>query len=110
MRTAAGCRLLATLVAVLPAVLVAGLRSQDPAAWAPAGDRLPSMWTASVDPANPWPEYPRPLMKRSRWQSLNGPWHYAVTAADADRPAQLAGPILVPYPHAADDHQARAAT
>ena len=33
-------------------------------------------WTYSVNLSNPWPEYPRPQMVRSRWQSLNGIWEF----------------------------------
>lgn len=25
---------------------------------------------------NPWPQYPRPLLQRSAWQTLNGVWTY----------------------------------
>ncbi len=27
----------------------------------------------------PWTEYPRPLLERSHWRSLNGAWQYAIT-------------------------------
>src|SRR5258708_18164349 len=30
--------------------------------------------------------------------NLNGPWSYAITAADAARPASFDGRILVPFP------------
>ena len=36
---------------------------------------LDTPWTAEVG-TNPWPQYPRPLLQRSQWQSLNGVWTY----------------------------------
>ena len=64
--------------------------------WAPAGDDIKTRWAASVDPAAPLPEYPRPQMVRSLWQSLNGLWEYAIldkaSAFDASQ-----GKILVPF-------------
>ena len=47
----------------------------------------------------PWTEYPRPAMVRDRWLNLNGPWDYAVTAADAEGPPESwDGTIRVPFP------------
>ncbi|KAK3675974.1 hypothetical protein LTR78_004166 [Recurvomyces mirabilis] len=34
---------------------------------------LTTDWTYKVG-TNPWPEYPRPQLQRSQWQSLNGIW------------------------------------
>ncbi|ORY65107.1 glycoside hydrolase superfamily [Pseudomassariella vexata] len=36
---------------------------------------LDTDWTYKVG-TDPWPEYPRPLLQRSRWQSLNGVWKW----------------------------------
>ena len=36
---------------------------------------LDTEWTYEVG-TNPWPEYPRPLLERSQWQSLNGVWRH----------------------------------
>ncbi|KAH8679064.1 putative hydrolase [Tricladium varicosporioides] len=36
---------------------------------------LTTNWTYGVG-TNPWPEYPRPRLQRSHWQSLNGIWTY----------------------------------
>ncbi|KAK4892881.1 hypothetical protein LTR49_028548 [Elasticomyces elasticus] len=36
---------------------------------------LTTPWTYTVG-TNPWPEYPRPQLQRSQWQSLNGIWTY----------------------------------
>ena len=45
----------------------------------------------------PWPEHPRPLMRREDWRTLNGPWAYAVTPGEADGPGEWAGEIRVPF-------------
>ena len=66
-----------------------------------AQDSLPSLrtrWAHDVTPARVLPEYPRPQLVRTAWQSLNGPWDYAVTAKDAPQPAAWDGRILVPFP------------
>ena len=36
---------------------------------------LTTPWTDKVG-TNPWPEYPRPQLQRSKWQNLNGVWQY----------------------------------
>ena len=41
--------------------------------------QLSTPWSCNVDPANPWPEYPRPQLARSnpeQWKNLNGVWEY----------------------------------
>lgn len=45
---------------------------------------------------HPLSEYPRPQMRRDSYQNLNGLWQYAITA-QAERPKQWDGQILVPY-------------
>ncbi len=42
----------------------------------------------------PFPEYPRPQLRRAAWQNLNGPWQYALCR---EQPAAWEGDILVPY-------------
>lgn len=42
----------------------------------------------------PFPEYPRPQLRRAAWQNLNGPWQYALCQ---EQPAAWEGDILVPY-------------
>lgn len=42
----------------------------------------------------PFPEYPRPQLRRAAWQNLNGLWQYAL---DREQPKAWAGDILVPY-------------
>lgn len=82
---------------------------------APAAEAVPAKvpplttpWTSQADPDDPLPEYPRPQMTRSRWQSLNGEWQFWNPATDAqgnvDRYAapplgqDLPERITVPYP------------
>ena len=64
---------------------------------APEG-RLLTPWGENVDPENPWPEYPRPIMERSRWANLNGKWDYAIRPKGDATPAKYDGHIVVPYP------------
>ena len=68
-----------------------------PPPWRPASARLLTRWAADVNPDRVHPEYPRPQMVRSRWQSLNGLWDFAIV--DSSRvpgvtgdPHQLAQP------------------
>ena len=52
-----------------------------------------------MSPANALPDYPRPQMTRTAWQSLNGLWDYGFTeSVGAEPPAAYDGKILVPYP------------
>lgn len=44
--------------------------------------------------ALPFPEHPRPQLRRDAWQNLNGPWQYALCE---EKPAAWQGEILVPY-------------
>lgn len=51
--------------------------------------------------SDPWPEYPRPQLRRSQWKSLNGIWTYedATDMRELDRPPFgriLAREVLVP--------------
>lgn len=66
--------------------------------WKPVEGRIQTRWAAEVDPDQPWPEYPRPQLKRDRWQNLNGLWRYQITPLESGRPSDWAGDILVPYP------------
>ena len=65
--------------------------------WAPAGDKIKTKWAEEVSPTNAHPEYPRPQMVRSEWQSLNGLWDYAITPKSEPKPAKFDGKILVPF-------------
>ncbi|MGI6258432.1 MAG: glycoside hydrolase family 2 protein [Anaerolineaceae bacterium] len=46
----------------------------------------------------PLPEYPRPQMRRERWQNLNGNWEYSILDQNEAKPDVYQGNILVPYP------------
>ena len=68
-----------------------------------SGGKLPTRWAKLVSPTNALPDYPRPQMTRARWQSLNGPWDYALTGSEATAPPAAfdGGKILVPFPYEA---------
>ena len=40
-------------------------------AWAPAGDRIKTIWAEKVDPANVHQEYPRPQLVRNTYLNLS---------------------------------------
>jgi PA14 domain/Chitobiase/beta-hexosaminidase C-terminal domain/Glycosyl hydrolases family 2, TIM barrel domain/Glycosyl hydrolases family 2, sugar binding domain/Glycosyl hydrolases family 2 len=65
--------------------------------WKIMDNPILTQWASKVDPAKPWPQYPRPDMVRTNWINLNGLWDYAVTPKDV-RPEKWDGKILVPYP------------
>ena len=65
--------------------------------WQPVPGNITTPWADRVDPAKPWPEYPRPQMVRPAWVNLNGLWDYAITAKDAATPDKWDGKILVPF-------------
>lgn len=77
------------------AALFSGALKAD---WKPAGDRIKTEWASKVDPKNPLPEYPRPIMRRDRWLNLNGLWNYAILPNGSARPEKFDGEILVPFP------------
>ncbi len=59
---------------------------------------LSTPWTEEVDSKAPLPEYPRPQLRRDRWQSLNGLWQYTITPREATAPTHFDGSIVVPFP------------
>ena len=65
--------------------------------WHPAGEHILTKWAEQVNPQNPLPEYPRPILVRSEWQNLNGLWDYAILAKGNGLPARFDGKILVPF-------------
>ncbi len=67
------------------------------AQWKPVDDRIMTRWASEVSPDNPWPEYPRPQMRRDSWLNLNGLWDYAITSRNDSRPRRPGGKILVPF-------------
>ena len=64
--------------------------------WQLAGDHIRTPWADQVDPKNPLPEYPRPLMQRGDWMNLNGLWDYAVLPVNQAY-TKADGKILVPF-------------
>ncbi|PYH90720.1 hydrolase [Aspergillus ellipticus CBS 707.79] len=61
---------------------------------------LNTNWTDDVG-TNPWPEYPRPRLRRDQWQTLNGIWQYqnASSPNDVYNPPfgqDLAQEVLIP--------------
>lgn len=65
--------------------------------WKPADNPLFTEWGKKIDPANVWPEYPRPTMVRDHWVNLNGLWDYAIRPQKEGRPEEWDGKILVPF-------------
>lgn len=69
----------------------------------PVATSLRTPWAdQAIGAANPLPEYPRPMLARRDWLSLNGPWEYAITPAVASlrfraRPRRYDGTITVPF-------------
>ncbi|WP_327636175.1 AbfB domain-containing protein [Kribbella sp. NBC_00482] len=88
--------LLLTTVLGLFAVLLTPLAAS---AVTPKPPPLATPWTNQVSVTDPLPEYPRPQLTRSEWQSLNGVWQFA-PASDLNNPptGTLPEEVLVPYP------------
>lgn len=61
---------------------------------------LDTDWTYKLG-KHPWPEHPRPLLRRDAWKSLNGIWTWRAEAQDdplknPPRPGPLDREVLVP--------------
>ena len=56
---------------------------------------LKTRYAQNLDLNKPWNDYPRPLLKRDSYLSLNGKWQYAI-AKDNEKP-DFKGDILVPF-------------
>lgn len=65
--------------------------------WKPAGSKLKTEWAKEVNPEAVLPEYPRPIMQREDWMSLNGLWDYNITERFSNIPKNPEGEILVPF-------------
>lgn len=82
---------------ILTICLVAVCSTFASAQWRPAGDKIMTTWGENIDPENVLPEYPRPIMERQEWKSLNGLWNYAICARGEAEPDEWQGEILVPF-------------
>lgn len=64
---------------------------------------LRTPWASeAIGAAAPLPEYPRPMLERADWTSLNGPWDYAIVSSRghleaAQLPERCEGTITVPF-------------
>ena len=81
---------------LLASLMLAACSQQEAVRWAPLQEHILTPWASQVDPLNPLPEYPRPQLERTLWQSLNGLWDYAIGPKEGERPAPE-GKILVPF-------------
>ena len=85
------------------ALLVLAVSCNSGEQWAPAGDRIRTEWADEITPDSVLPEYPRPMMVREDWLSLNGLWDYAVRpkgdgqVTEPEYPEGPDGRILVPF-------------
>ncbi|MBL8763547.1 MAG: hypothetical protein JNM07_04675 [Phycisphaerae bacterium] len=95
-------QILTTFLLVLATLEPTGAHAAPPSPpatpWKPVAGRIMTRWAKDVNPAAPWPEYPRPTMERERWQNLNGLWKYSVTGLDPASTDKIDGEILVPFP------------
>ena len=67
-------------------------------AWTPAGDRIKTTWGENLTPETAWRSYPRPQLKRTEWQNLNGLWECEVTSQDVQmKDVAFGKEILVPF-------------
>lgn len=66
--------------------------------WRPVEGQLMTPWARDVSPDVPWPEYPRPQMRRRDWLNLNGIWEIAVVRRQVTTVDEFPGQILVPFP------------
>jgi beta-galactosidase/beta-glucuronidase len=88
-----GASVFPALIFLLFSLTAPGQQAQ----WRPAGDKIKTVWTDSIDPVKPSPEYPRPQMVRDLWMNLNGLWDYTILPATSSIPSKFEGKILVPF-------------
>lgn len=82
---------------IIFSVLALLVVTEGRAEWAAKQGPLATRWTKDVTPEDVWSEYPRPQMKRSDWENLNGLWQYRIQDAKAPEPSAWDGEILVPF-------------
>jgi hypothetical protein len=76
-----------------------GAMGAGSAEWSRKQSPLMTRWSASVDPKNPLPDYPRPQFVRKEWMNLNGIWEYQPGKEKDKAPVgqTLASSICVPF-------------
>jgi hypothetical protein len=85
------------MAALLLAAYCGGSMGGEPP-WRPVEGHLMTRWAKDVSPTKALPEYPRPMMVRQQWVSLNGLWQFALRpAGDEQRPGRFDGRVLVPF-------------
>src|SRR5690242_6982444 len=82
--------ILSQLFLLLCALLLASVQVEAAVPYKLRAPPLDTPWTDKVG-TNPWPQYPRPQLRRDAWQSLNGIWTYqsAQGASDVANPPAL---------------------
>ena len=87
-------------IVLLGALVLLGATTATAAEWQPAKGPLMTRWAKDVKADKSHPEYPRPQMRRERWQNLNGLWQLAFAKKDEATPIgkDLSERILVPFP------------
>lgn len=83
--------------------MMSGMNAGAESEWKPAPAPLSTKWAKDVSPGHARPEYPRPLMVRKEWKSLNGIWQFAFDDSNGGAAAgwasgkDLPERILVPF-------------
>jgi len=85
-------------ILVVSGILFSLYSCQSRVTWEMAPNPINTRWAPDVNPDNPHPEYPRPMMVRDEWKNLNGLWDYSITPIDQNVPEEWDGKILVPFP------------
>jgi len=86
------------LLLSIPIFLLFSCQADLQEQWEIKPNTLITRWAGDIQPSNPLPEYPRPMMVREEWKSLNGLWDYSIVPVSQDVPETWDGKILVPYP------------
>lgn len=68
-----------------------------PAQWKMQGNGIKTAWATQVSPQNTSKEYPRPILQRKEWKSLDGLWNYAIRKRGEKTVQTFDGQILVPF-------------
>ncbi|MCK9536743.1 MAG: MFS transporter [Bacilli bacterium] len=63
----------------------------------PRTEKLDTEYQKKLNRCAPWPEYPRPQLKRDSYFNLNGLWQYRITKSP-ELQGDYQGEILVPFP------------